>query len=53
MGAMASKPKNSKYIPKPYEQMSFPGQKVLIDVKFVPDAYCAGDAKKILSIHSY
>lgn len=45
MGAMALKPKNPKYIPKPYEQMSFPGQRVQIDVKFVPAACCVGDAK--------
>ena len=35
-GQMAVKPKNPKYIPKPYEQMLFPGQRVQIDVKFVP-----------------
>ncbi len=32
------KPKNPKYIPKPYEQMTFPGQRVQIDVKHVPSA---------------
>ncbi len=26
---------NPKYIPKPYEQMQYPGQKVQIDVKYV------------------
>ena len=31
------KPPNPKYIPKPYEKMSYPGQRVQIDVKFVPD----------------
>ena len=28
--------KSEKYIPKPYEQMQYPGQRVQIDVKFVP-----------------
>lgn len=43
--AMAVKPKNPKYIPKPYEQMSYPGQRIQIDVKFVPSACLIGDAK--------
>ena len=29
-------PKKSKYTPKPYEQMQYPGQRVQIDVKYVP-----------------
>ena len=37
-GSIAVKPPNPKYIPKPYEQMSYPGQGVQIDVKFVPNA---------------
>ena len=44
-GQMAVKPPNPKYIPKPYEQMSYPGQRVQIDVKFVPEACIVGDAK--------
>ena len=36
---------NPKYIPKPYEKMQYPGQRVQIDVKFVPDACIVGDAK--------
>lgn len=44
-GQMAVKPKNPKYIPKPYEQMLFPGQRVQIDVKFVPSACVVGDAE--------
>jgi len=31
----ADKPKK-KYVPKPYEQMTYPGERVQIDVKFVP-----------------
>lgn len=37
--------KNPKYIPKPYEQMTFPGQRVQIDVKHVPSACIVGDAE--------
>ena len=43
-GGMAVKPKNPKYIPKPYEQMSYPGERVQIDVKFVPVACLVGAA---------
>ena len=39
------KPPNPKYIPKPYEKMNYPGQRVQIDVKFVPDACIVGEAK--------
>ena len=39
------KPPNPKYIPKPYEKMLYPGQRVQIDVKFVPEACIVGDAK--------
>ena len=39
------KPPNPKYIPKPYEKMLYPGQRVQIDVKFVPDACIMGEAK--------
>lgn len=42
---MAVKPPNPKYIPKPYEQMQYPGQRVQIDVKFVPAACLVGEAK--------
>ena len=33
---------NLKYILKPYEQMQYPGQRVQIDVKFVPQACIVG-----------
>ena len=36
MGQMVVKPPNPKYIPKPYEKMLYPGQRVQIDVKVVP-----------------
>ena len=41
------KPPNPKYIPKPYEKMQYPGQRVQIDVKYVPDACIVGDAKSL------
>ena len=44
-GQMAKKPPNPKYIPKPYEKMLYPGQRVQIDVKFVPESCLVGDAK--------
>ena len=43
-GQMAVKLPNPKYIPKPYEQMQYPGQRVQIDVKFVPAACLVGQA---------
>ena len=44
-GQMAVKPPNPKYIPKPYEKMLYPGQRVQIDVKVVPTVCIVGDAK--------
>lgn len=44
MGQMAVKPPNPKYVPKPYEKMLYPGQRVQIDVKVVPAACIVGDA---------
>ena len=37
-GGMAVKPKNPKYITKPIEKMSYPGERVQLDVKIVPAA---------------
>lgn len=37
-GMMAVHPPNPKYVPKPYEQMDHPGQRIQVDVKFVPSA---------------
>ena len=44
-GIMAVKPPNPKYIPKPYEQMLYPGQRIQIDVKHVPSVCLVGDAQ--------
>lgn len=41
---MAVKLPNPKYIPKPYEQMQYPGQRVQIDVKVVPSSCIVGEA---------
>jgi len=35
---------NPKYIPKPYQQALFPGEKVQVDVKVVPSACIVGQA---------
>lgn len=43
-GEMADKPANPKYVPKPYEKMQYPGQRVQIDVKFVPAVCLVGEA---------
>lgn len=44
-GIMAVKPANPKYVAKPYEQMQYPGQRIQIDVKFVPSACLVNEAK--------
>lgn len=44
-GIMAVHPPNPKYVPKPYEQMQYPGQRIQIDVKFVPSACLASQAE--------
>ena len=44
-GQMAVKLPNPKYIPKPYEQMQYPGQRGQIDVKFVPEVCIVGQEK--------
>lgn len=44
-GEMAVKPKNPKYIPKPYEKMNYPGERVQIDVKHVPAACLVGNVE--------
>lgn len=44
-GQTAVKLPNPKYIPKPYEQMQYPGQRGQIDVKFVPSVCMVGQEK--------
>ena len=43
-GQMAEKLPNPKYVPKPYKEADYPGQKIQIDVKFVPKFCLAGAA---------
>ena len=43
-GIMAVKPANPKYVAKPYEQMDHPGQRIQIDVKFVPSVCLVNEA---------
>ena len=50
---MAVKLPNPKYIPKPYEQMSYPGQRVQIDVKYVPKICLAGAAAQQGGYYQY
>lgn len=38
-GIMDVHPPNPKHIPKPYEQMDHPSQRIQIDVKFVPSVW--------------
>lgn len=45
LGQTPVKLPNPKYIPKPYEQMKYPGQRIQIDVKFVPESCIVGDAE--------
>lgn len=42
---VVQKPKNPKYIPKPYEQMQYPGQRIQIDVKHVPGSCIVGQTE--------
>lgn len=42
---MADKLPNPKYVPKPYEQMHYPGERIQIDVKYVPSACLVNEAK--------
>lgn len=52
-GQMAAKLPNPKYIPKPYEQMSYPGQRVQIDVKYVPKSCLVGAAAEQGGYYQY
>ena len=42
---MAVRLPDPQYIPKPYEQMQYPGQRGQIDVKFVPSVCIVGQEK--------
>ena len=51
-GILAVKPLNPKYVPKPCEKMDYPGQRIQIDVKFVP-AVCLANAAKGQKFYQY
>ena len=46
IGAVRIPLPNPKYVPKPYEKMQYPGQRVQVNVKFVPKACHVGKAEK-------
>jgi len=43
LGLKTNPPKKPKYKPKPYEDMTFPGERVQIDVKMVPTECLVGE----------
>jgi transposase InsO family protein len=45
LGMFQPTQKKHKYVPKPYEQMVYPGQRVQIDVKVVPRACIANELR--------
>jgi len=44
-GSLPEKPAKKHYTPKPYEQMTYPGERVQIDVKVVPRRCCPNGEK--------
>ena len=54
-GIMAVHPPDPKYIPKPYEKMDHPGQRIQVDVKFCSVCLFAppGDRKAVFPIHGH
>ena len=45
LGMFPPRKAKKPYTPKPYEQMTYPGERVQIDVKYVPAACLAGNVK--------
>lgn len=45
-GLKRRKMPNPKYVPKPYEKMQYPGQRIQIDVKYVPALCISVPGKK-------
>lgn len=45
LGLKTNPPKKPKYKPKPYDDMTFPGERVQIDVKMVPSVCLVGELK--------
>lgn len=44
---LPKKPKKATYKPKPYEQMTYPGERVQVDVKVVPRKCIADPEMKL------
>ena len=47
IGLVTAKPDKKKYVPKPYEQMQYPGQRIQVDVKYVPRSCIADPAQRL------
>ena len=45
LGMFPPKKEKKSHIPKPYEQMTYPGERIQIDVKHVPAACLVGEAR--------
>ena len=45
-GIISQKLSNSKYVPKPYEQIACPEQRIQIDVKFVPTCCLVNETRR-------
>jgi len=47
LGMFPPKKATPKYIPKPYEQMTYPGERIQMDVKVVPTSCRVGECPKL------
>ena len=47
LGMLPKKPKKATYKPKPYEQMTYPGERIQVDVKVVPRKCIADPEMKL------
>ena len=50
--SLRDRSRRPQYVPKPYEQMKYPGQRIQIDVKFVP-VYCLVNEAKGKKFYQY
>lgn len=53
LGLSSAEPKKEPYKPKPYEQMTYPGQRVQIDVKVVPRACITDPELRLFPLMSF
>ena len=48
IGLFSAEEQKETYMPKPYEQMTYPGERVQVDVKVVPrKLYCRSEASPV------